>query len=320
MRVYNWVGGADPGEAQLRDAANWEFSWEQSSTAGGMEMDPDIRPNFSTRYLLEFDRQLGPKWAVKVRGVYSSARDLTEDIAVYDPEAQWGKWIYTNFELKRRDYKALEFELNGKVAGRFMLNASYTWSQARGTQSGNTIELSTWGPISWGGPRDINFFGDHADVPADSPNKELLDYLFGGLGGRGVGDEGWYGLLPYSVDHQVKVLGIYNAPYGIVVSSGIEYLSGYHWDKRGLGGNGLYMTFPEGRGGRTTPGHMYVDLAVEKEVRLRAGMTLGLGLNVYNLLNGQRPVSYVKEDAALFGQVWARQLPRWVQLKARIRF
>jgi len=65
---------------------------------------------------------------------------------------------------------------------------------------------------------------------------------------------------------------------------------------------------------------MYVDLAVEKDFRLRQGLTFGLGISVYNLMNSQRPVSYVKEDTELFGQVWARQLPRWTQIKATLKF
>jgi hypothetical protein len=157
-------------------------------------------------------------------------------------------------------------------------------------------------------------------VPAGDPNKEILDSLWSGLGGSGIGDEGWYGFLPYSVDHIVKVLGTYFAPYGIVVSSGIEYLSGYHWEKKGLFLTyGLYDLFPEGRGGRTTPGHMYMDLTIEKDVHL-GGVTIGLGMNVYNLLNSQRPISFRKEDNELFGQVWGRQLPRWMQIKASLRF
>ena len=36
--------------------------------------------------------------------------------------------------------------------------------------------------------------------------------------------------------------------------------------------------------------------------------------------NSQGPVSYAKEDTELFGEVWARQLPRWVQLKLAFRF
>lgn len=77
---------------------------------------------------------------------------------------------------------------------------------------------------------------------------------------------------------------------------------------------------PKGRGGRTTPAHVYVDLAVEKDFRLKSGMILGLGLNAYNLFNSQRPVSLVNEDNELFGQVWARQLPRSVQVRFSFRF
>jgi hypothetical protein len=45
-----------------------------------------------------------------------------------------------------------------------------------------------------------------------------------------------------------------------------------------------------------------------------------VGMNAYNLFNSQRPVSYVKQDIETFGQVWARQLPRWIQFKAGLRF
>jgi len=65
---------------------------------------------------------------------------------------------------------------------------------------------------------------------------------------------------------------------------------------------------------------MYVDLTIEKEVHLKKGMTVGLGMNVYNLLNSQRPISFVKEDNELFGQVWGRQLPRWLQFKITMKF
>ena len=201
-----------------------------------------------------------------------------------------------------------------------MLNVSYTWSQAKGTDPGNSFEPATFA-FGWGSGYEGGIFGDHAHVPDGDPNKEIVDSLFGGLGGRGVGEEGWYGFLPYSVDHAVKALATYAAPHGIHVSTAIEYLSGYHWEKKGWSdGYGFYFTFPEGRGGRMTPGHLYVDLSAEKEFRLKGGTVLGVGVNVYNLLNSQRPVSYMKEDNELFGEVWARQLPRWVQLKANFRF
>jgi hypothetical protein len=65
---------------------------------------------------------------------------------------------------------------------------------------------------------------------------------------------------------------------------------------------------------------MYFDLAAEKDVRLKRGISLNLGINVYNLLNSQQPVAFTKEDNGLFGQVWTRQQPRWTQIKVTLKF
>jgi len=319
-RSYAWTGGTDPTEAQLEDPSNWEFVWEQSAEGTPMGADPELKPNKTTKFLLEFDRRLGNNWALKLRGVHSSSKNLMEDIGLYDPETQSFNFLFANFELKRRNYMALEVELNGRVTGKFMLNAAYTWSQAKGTNPGNWVEWGTWQGLG-GGFYDIGLFGDHPYIPEGGPGKEFYDALFHGLGGRGVGDENWYGFLPYSVDHQIRILATYMAPYGFNLSAGVEYLSGYHWEKIGYSeAYAGYYTHPEGRGGRTTPAHMYVDMSVEKDFVLRGGFVLGLGLNIYNLLNSQRPISFVKEDTELFGEVWGRQLPRWLQFKAALRF
>jgi hypothetical protein len=305
----------------LKDPANWAFYWEQSGAASPIEVDPQLKPNKTSKFLLEFDRQLAANWALKMRGIYSYVNNLLEDIGIYDPALpSFVKYIFTNFEFKKRNYRAFEVELNGRVSGKFMLNASYTWSQAKGSTSGNQHEAGVWS-VTWGGSYDGGPFGDLPFVPADAPGKESIDRMFSGLGGRGIGDEGWYGFLPYSVDHVVKILGTYFAPFGFLVSANVEHLSGYHWEKKGWSeGYGTYLTFPEGRGGRTTPAHMYLDFSVEKNVQLKQGITLGLGLNAFNLLNSQTPVSFVKDDNSLFGKAWARQLPRWLQFKVMVRF
>jgi hypothetical protein len=321
LRDYSWVGPEDPTVTQLEDPANWEFVWEQSAAATPIEVDPALKPNKLTKYFLEFDRQLGTNWALKIRGIYSYSKNLLEDVAIYDPETPGHlKYVFTNFVFKRRNYRALEFELNGRIADRFMLNASYTWSRAKGTNPGNWYESTAW-DVTWGSLNDGGIFGDRPYVPEGEPDKELFDSLFKGLGGRNIGDEGWYGVLPQSVDHIVKILSTYVAPYGINLSLMAEYLSGYHWEKKGwVPGYAHYAAFPEGRGARTTPPHMYLDLAVDKDFRLRNGMSLTLGIDTYNLLNSQRPVSFVQEDNELFGEVWARQLPRWVQVRFTLKF
>ncbi len=321
FRDYSWVGSQSPTESQLKDQANWAFVFEQSGASTPEAVDPNLHPDRVHKFLLEFDRQLWTNWALKVRGILSYSRNLMEDISLYDPESPSEiKALFTNFELKKRDYRALEVELNGKIPGRLLLNASYTWSQAKGTDPGNAYEFGTWDVLG-GSTYNLGVFGDRPYMPPEAPDKTLYDNIFAGLGGRGIGGEGWYGFLPYSVDHIVKIFATYFAPYGINVSANIEYLSGYHWQEKGwVAAYGGYYAFPEGRGVLTTPPHMYVDLLIQKDFQLRSGVILNLGVNVYNLMNSQRPVSFVQEENSLFGQVWARQMPRWTQIKAGLRF
>lgn len=318
FRRYNWAGGASPTDAQLQDPANWVFAFEQSAATTPYDVDPELKPNKTTKFLLEFDRCFGPNWVLKLRGVYSYARDITELVGIYDPVSVWA-WVFKNFTFKKRDYRAIELELNGRITDKLMLNASYTWSEAKGTNPGQ-FELGYWAGIA-GSAYEAGVFGDRMKLPAGHPFEDLTNTIFSGLGGEEFGDEGWYGFLPYSVDHQVKILGTYFAPYDFIVTAGVEYLSGYHWERKGLSaGYGDYYLFPEGRGGRTTPAHVYVDLSVEKDIPLSQGLALGLRLNVLNLLNSQRPISFVKADTALFGDVWGRQLPRWMQLQVTLKF
>ena len=316
-RFYLWIGPSNPTDAQLGDSINWYWLWDQSGPRG---VDPALKPNKADRFLLEYDRQLGTNWALKIRGISSKSGDLIDNITVYDDAAPRDiKYLLTNFELKRRSYRGLEVEVNGRIRDRLALNASWTWSRAKGTVPGDFFE-----PIGWeiyaGGYYDNTLFGYRPLMPAESPWKAYYDLLFEGLGGRGIGDDSWYGILPSSVDHVVKLSGTYFAPFGISVSTAMEYLSGYHWEMKGLSTTGFYARFPEGRGVRTTPPHASVDLVVERDFRLRRGLVLGCGVSAYNLLNSQRPVSYFKSDTPNFGRVWARQLPRWVQLKLRLMF
>jgi hypothetical protein len=139
------------------------------------------------------------------------------------------------------------------------------------------------------------------------------------LGGRGVGEEGWFGNLPYSADHVVKLNANWQAPWGVSVSMAYEYLSGYYWEKVGyVPYFGVYFNFPEGRGSRKTPAHSYLDMGLEKSVKLSGQMAVALRLDIFNLLNSQQPISYVQEDTTLFGTVWGRQQPRSARVMLRL--
>ncbi|UCE41070.1 MAG: TonB-dependent receptor [Candidatus Aminicenantes bacterium] len=315
FRNYSWLGPDNPSDSELYDTANWEFNVEQKLQA--FEIASNLKPNFLTRYLIQFDRRFGTNWAISARYIRSTANDLLEVLAILDPNTLY-KFLYDNFEHKRRNYWGVEIELNGRIGTRFFLNASYSHASAKGTNPGQ-VETGSWTQEE-GSTNFLGLFGNHIyvpDIPGLEDVKEWADQELGGLGGRGIGDEGWYGNLPYSVDHNFKFNTIYLAPYGIAISAAFEYISGYYWEKLGLvpffGG---YYSFPETRGIRKSPSHFYLDMGIEKEFF----SILTLRLDLLNLLNSQRPISYVKENIPIFGQIWSRQQPRQARVMIRLRW
>jgi hypothetical protein len=323
FRTYRWKGKTDPTEAEIHNPSHWEFENEQKTQP--FQVAENLKPNFMTRYLVEFDRRLGADWAFKVRYVRTQAKDLLEVLAVFDPVTAY-KFLYDNFDHKRRNYWGLEWELNGKIGTDFFLRASYCYSSAEGTNPGQT-ETGSWSQEE-GSTNFLGLFGNHIfipDIPALKELKDYWDWQLGGLGGKGIGDEGWYGKLPYSVDHNFKINTIYLGPYGLTFSAALEWISGYYWEKLGyvpfFGG---YYSFPEGRGSRETPSHFYLDMGLEKEFSLASlglhqDLALTLRVDIFNILNSQKAISYVKEDIPIFGEVWGRQQPRQARIMVKFK-
>jgi len=325
-RDYTWTGPVNPSDAEVRNPGNWKFQWQQALQR--FQVAPELTPNFQSRILVEFDRRLGPDWAVKARYVHAEAENLLEALMLVDQSSPSGyKYLYDNFEYKRRVYAGLELEVNGRIGRRLILNASYSHASAKGTNPGQT-ETGSWSQEE-GGTNFVGLFGKHMAVPALPDlleTKAEIDRLFGGLGGRGIGDEGWFGKLPYSVDHDVKVNAVYLGPADVSLSAAFELISGYYWEKMSyVPGFGGYYAFPEGRGSRKTPSHAYLDLSLEKSFRLSSGgafrnAAVSVRLDVFNVLDSQRPIAYVKEDVPLFGTVWGLQQPRQARVSAKISF
>lgn len=324
FRTYRWEGPENPDSSQIHNPEYWAFENEQN--AQDIKAASSIKPNFLTRWLLEYDRRLGPDWALLIRYVQTQARDLLEVLTVLDPSEGY-TFLFDNFEHKKRDYRGVELVLHGKIGSIFFINASYSHAEAKGTNPGQS-ETGSWSQEE-GSTYHMGLFGNHLYIPGLPQYQEIKQYYdqaLAGLGGRGIGDEGWYGKLPYSIDHNIKILATWRAPYGLTLSSAIEWISGYHWEKLGyvpfFGG---YYSFPEGRGTRTTPGHAYLDAGMEKSFHLGPAvddypLSLIMRVDAFNILNSQKPISFVKEDTSLFGQVWGRQQPRHVRATLTLRW
>jgi hypothetical protein len=323
FRTYLWQGPGQPDESTLHNPDNWKFDIENDQQ---FLIEPTLKPNFLTRYLIEYDRMLGKNWAFMARFVHTMATDLLEVLILFDPVTAY-KFLYDNFEHKRRTYTGMEFELNGKIGSRFFLNASYAYASAKGTNPGQS-ETGSWTQDE-GSTNYLGLFGNHPWIPAlpgYEDLKEKWDYQLQGLGGRGVGDEGWFGKLPYSIDHNIKINAIYLAPWNLSFSAAFEYISGYYWEKLGyvpfFKG---YYSFPEGRGTRKTPGHTYLDLGVEKtfsfyNLGFFRSLHLTVRFDLLNIFNSQQPLSYVKENTLIFGQIWGRQQPRQARMTIKVKW
>lgn len=326
FRRYQWIGPENPTPSQLHNPSNWKFLNEEKR--GPYDIAENIKPNRLTRYLIEFDRIIGKNWALKARYVRTDSKNLLELLGVFDPNPPYYKFVFDNFEYKRRNYRGFEIEINGRIEEVLSLNLSYCYSSAKGTNPGQ-VETGSWSQEE-GGTNYVSLFGKHIFVPPLPELKELkalFDWGFGGLGGREYGDEGWYGKLPYSVDHNIKLNLNCIGPYKTLFSLVFEWLSGYHWEKLGLVPFFGYYAFPEGRGSRKTPPHYYIDMGVQKSFPLSSliksisqEVKADLRIDIFNFLNSQKPVSYVKEDTLAFGEVWGRQQPREVRITMIFRW
>ncbi|MFW6131944.1 MAG: TonB-dependent receptor [Candidatus Aminicenantaceae bacterium] len=324
FRTYRWNGPEEPSKSQIHDSSNWIFENEQKNQP--FEIAENIKPNFLTRYLIEYDRRLGKNWVFKARYVQTQAEDLLEVLAVFDIETDY-KFLYDNFEHKRRNYHGIELELLGNIGEYFYFNASYCHSSAKGTNPGQS-ETGSWSQEE-GSTNYLGLFGSHIYIPDIQGLKEIKDYYdwaLGGLGGRGIGDEGWYGKLPYSVDHNIKINSVFIVSRYATIYAAFEWISGYYWEKLGyvpfFGG---FYSFPEGRGTKETPSHCYLDIAVLKEIKFpgvipNKNLSLTIRLDIYNLFNSQKPISFVKEDINIFGSIWGRQQPRQAKLSMKIKW
>jgi len=166
FRTYRWQGGINPDTAELHDPSNWIFENEQKNQP--FEIASDIKPDFLTRYLIEYDRRIGNNWAFSARYVHSRADDLMEVLAVFDPISQY-KFLYDNFEHKRRNYSGVEFELNGKIGRSFFVNASYSHSSAKGTNPGQS-ETGSWSQEE-GSTNYLGLFGNHIFMGSVCPQR-----------------------------------------------------------------------------------------------------------------------------------------------------
>lgn len=166
----------------------------------------------------------------------------------------------------QRIFRGAELTLGKQLTDKFWFNFSYLHSKTVGNYRGRYFVESE--------ERDPNQT-EAFDVPALAVNT--------------------YGRLPQDRPEQVKFYGSYRATDDITLSTTLRYASGTPFDAttEPLGGStpflGPIYLMPRGSAGRT-PGITNFDLGFAYDVRDSARVKLSFMVDVFNVLNEQKPV------------------------------
>jgi hypothetical protein len=223
---------------------------------------------------------------------------------------------YFNLAKYERKYNAIELTLERPFDGKWSLNASYTWSQSRGSAEGYV---------------QSNLDQEDAGI--------TQDFDFGSF------TDGAYGFLPNDRRHVVKAYGVYAINDQWRVGANAVFASGRPKSCIGyvpdtvpdFAESGNYTSASSyycqgklnsrGSAGRTPWSHSF-DLQVSYTPKVATGR-LTLSADVFNILNSQRVTEtnevgdYSRNDtrASLnYGLPTSYQSPRTVRLSARYEF
>ena len=262
---------------------------------GADTLDANLKPYKSQEMVFGADHELTQVLSAGVRYVHKQLDRIVEDAGALD--AQQNE-IYvignpsegplaTAFTLAngtaiplpkpKRDYDAVEFNLNKRMANRWSGRFSYLWSRLYGNHTG---------------------LGQADENGRSSPNVgRSYDYPIMMFDGKGVAA---YGLLPTDRPHQIKVQAVYDAKFGTSF--------GLNW----YGASGIPRTrevavippnnFPVQYLGRASDGRLpfynQADLYVQHSVKMGGSRRLVLSANVINVLDSKTATNYFPTELA----------------------
>jgi hypothetical protein len=324
FRQYVWVGNDQQTftEASLHDANNWQFSHEQSNEQTPFDTDPaGIDPNENERFLLEYNWRIKPTLAFTARYVNGESSGLLEDVQVLDfagtPDVS-PHFFLGNFPDKKRDFESFDFIFNGSFGKFLNYYFGLTLTDVKGTNPGNFENETLNNP--GGSGNYVGVFGDGV-LSDGSAFGDGWAAFFAGLGGIGLGDEGWYGGLSDSVDTAINFVGNWSLPWDLDLVTTLQYVDGYYYTRKGYQPvYAGYFTFPEGRGSRTTDATYWLDLSLARNFKFGNRHNVALRVDAFNLFNEQKAISVVEEDTLSFETPYARQDPRAFQVGVQYKF
>ncbi len=332
------------GEWRPVDPTSPYYMYNFSATAEA-KMDPDVKAPYLDEFVIGIERELITDMRLGVRYIRKWDRNLMEGVNlsrldyekyktgnydILDPSLWFiyapvtatdpytGKKVtfwnqtdtavasrpfYTNPPGAQRDYDGVEIAFDKRFSHRWSLSASFVWQKSRGL-------IGTDFDDSWTG---ASYF--------DNPNAHINAT----------------GRFPYEREHQLKIQGMWQAPWGILISGYYRWLDGQRWTRVIRSGDlglslaqGTTTILAETRGSRKYDPYSMFDMRVEKSFNLpwRTG-SFALFVDIFNVFNVAIPTGIwtrssstttVNKQLVQFRELTSLTDPRVFRLGFRYQF
>lgn len=320
-RYYEPVWAAKYNGAQIFGASSFDFRWNDLNANRFMDLPPDdsyalssyqeqdpafnyyisdLRCPYTNEFTVGVDQQIIKDFRLGFQFMYKINKNIVEDVDMYngydssltddtglvwlpfdatDPgsDATFGTGddqvirvyglradrpvpVYHGVnppEAKRR-YWATTLTFDKRMSNRWQLQGSILYSSFKGNV-------------------DPGYSATEGESTAfDNPNR--LIYMWGST--------------DYDRPLQIKMMGTYIAPYDIIISAYLQYMSGTPWARTfervyfpsGFGAQTTYVgdIYTEPSGSKRNPPYTNVDLRVEKELKIRNWAKFNLYIDIIN--------------------------------------
>jgi len=132
-------------------------------------VDPSFEDAETWRFNIGYERELGNNWSAGVDFIYAEGSNLQSNIElnrtlvgldefgrpIYSgdrPQEEFNE-IFTRQSIGESEYTALTFKVNKRYAGKYQVQAHYTWSEDRDTDSNERTATS----VTVSNPDDLDF-------------------------------------------------------------------------------------------------------------------------------------------------------------------
>jgi hypothetical protein len=238
----------------------------------GKYIDHALEPTYNDEWLAGYATPIGSDWSADVFFMYRNTDNFIEDVPSVVPDT--GPYAAANLPCAtfascrnanaERKYKAFTVELSRRMASRWSVNVSYTWSRLEG-----------------------NFDLDYSTVSVFNTSSFVQDGP-----GDNVEEPNRYGPLREDRPHVLKLFANVEPVANLIVGGYLRVQSGAPWNARGADTqSSSALNYLEPAGSHRNPTWTNFDLLANYRVRLNRRASLLLEGRLLNAFNSQTQLS-----------------------------